>query len=260
MPRYKLTIAYDGTKFCGWQKQHPPGAESLRTVQGELERAVYSITKQDRLHVVGASRTDSGVHARGQVAAFTTDREFDPAKLPDILTSRLPEDVQVLSAKIIDDKFSPISDCTSKGYRYTIAYGRRLGITKPLFERHFMTWTAYELDAKKMHQAAQYLVGKHDFASFTRLNHGRESPVREVYECTVIESGEREVQIDISGNGFLYNMVRIMGGTLLDVGRGKYEPEKVKKIVEARNREAAGPTLPPEGLCLEWVTYEDEPS
>ena len=259
MPRYKLTVAYDGTNFHGWQKQQPPETEPLRTVQGVLEDAISHVMREP-IHIVGASRTDSGVHARGQIACFTSDREIPLEKIPAAITSRLPDDVQVLGAEIVHPEFSPISECTGKGYRYTIAYGRRLGITKPLFERHFVTWTAYELDAKKMHQAAQYLVGEHDFASFTRLNHGRESTVREVYECTVIESGEREVQIDISGNGFLYNMVRIMGGTLLDVGRGKYEPEKVKKIVEARNREAAGPTLPPEGLCLEWVTYEDEPS
>jgi len=257
MPRYRLTVAYDGTHFHGWQKQHPPGSEPLRTAQGVLEETLRSILREDKVNVVGASRTDSGVHARGQVAAFTTDRVFDPGKLPMIITSRLPEDMQVLDATIVDETFSPISQCMGKGYRYTIAWGRRHGVLRPLFERHFVTWTAYELDVASMQAAAPILVGEHDFTSFTRKNHGRESTVREVYACTVGESGPREIRIDISGNGFLYNMVRIVAGTLLEVGRGQWAPEKVGEILDARDRDAAGPTLPPEGLCLEWVRYDE---
>jgi tRNA pseudouridine38-40 synthase len=258
MPRYKLTIAYDGTHFHGWQKQHPPNEEPLRTVQGVMENVVKELLRVEKVHVLGASRTDSGVHARGQVGSFICDREFDPRKLPMILTSRLPEDVQVLDAEIAPDDFSPITHCTSKGYRYTIAWGRKHGVQRPLFDRHFITWTAHELELAPMQEASKFLIGEHDFASFTRKNHGRDSTVREVFSCEVSESGEREIQIDISGNGFLYNMVRIVAGTLLEVGRGQWPPEKVIEILEAHDRDAAGSTLPPEGLCLEWVKY-DEP-
>ena len=259
MPRYKLTVAYDGTRFHGWQKQHPPGEAPLRTVQGVMEEVVTALLRVEKINVVGASRTDSGVHARGQVAAFSSDREFDLAKLPMILTSRLPEDVQVLDATIVPPEFSPITQCTSKGYRYTIAWGRKHGVLRPLFDRHFVTWTAYELDLNRMQAAAVHLIGENDFVSFTRKNHGRESTVREVFSCEVSESGEREIQIDISGNGFLYNMVRIIAGTLLEIGRGQWPPEKMKDILEAKDRDAAGPTLPPEGLCLEWVNYDENP-
>jgi len=259
MPRYRITVAYDGTSFHGWQKQHPPGSAPLRTVQGVLEEAIRSIAGVDKVNVLGASRTDSGVHARGQVAAFTIEREFDARKLPMILTSRLPEDVQVLDAAIVDPSFSPISDCTAKGYRYTIAWGRKRGIQRPLFERHFVMWTGYELDVKRMQAAAPLLIGTHDFASFTRKSHGRETTVRTIFSCEASESGEREIQIDISGDGFLYNMVRIVAGTLLEIGRGQWEPQRMKEILEARDREAAGPTLPPEGLCLEWVSYDAPP-
>lgn len=256
MPRYKLTVAYDGTHFHGWQKQHPPGETPLRTVQGVMEEAVTKLLRVDKVNVVGASRTDSGVHARGQVAAFTSEREFDSRKLPMILTSRLPEDVQVLDAEIVGEHFSPISECTSKGYRYTIAWGRKHGVLRPLFDRHFVMWTAHELELEPMQEAAKHLVGEHDFMSFTRKNHGRDSTVREVFSCEVSESGEREIQIDINGNGFLYNMVRIIAGTLLEVGRGQVESGKTKEILKACDRDAAGPTLPPEGLCLEWVKYD----
>ena len=139
MPRYKITVAYDGTNFHGWQKQHPPGAPPLRTVQGVMEEVVIGLLRVDKTNVVGASRTDSGVHARGQVAAFTSEREFDLEKLPMILTARLPEDVQVLDAAIVDEAFSPITQCTSKGYRYTIVHRRRRRRDPPV------DWTGSDL-------------------------------------------------------------------------------------------------------------------
>ncbi|MCZ6837618.1 MAG: tRNA pseudouridine(38-40) synthase TruA [Planctomycetota bacterium] len=256
MPRYKVTIAYDGTAFYGWQKQQPPDKEPLRTVQKVMEEAVMELTKVDKVDVVGASRTDSGVHAIGQIGTFVCEREYDLRKLPMMLTARLPADVHVLDAEIVHDDFCPISECTSKGYRYTLTWGCKKEIRRPLFDRHVIAWTAYELELAPMQEAAKYIVGEHDFASFTRKNHGKESTVRKVFSCEVRESGLREIQMDISGNGFLYHMVRIVAGTLLEAGRGYWAPEKIIEIFEAKDRKAAGMTMPPEGLRLEWVSYE----
>lgn len=256
MPRYKLTIAYDGTDFHGWQKQHPLDQEPLRTVQGVVEEAILAVVREP-VHLVGASRTDSGVHARGQVAAFDTKNEIPLERLPRAVNSRLPDDVQVLSAEIACDGFNPISDAIAKGYRYTIAHSTIDGGEMPLFDRHLVAWTAYKLDAERMHAAAQHIIGEHDFASFTRKHHGRESTTRTVHECAVESIDRYRININVSGGGFLYNMVRIIAGTLLEVGRGKLEPDSIPGVLEARDRGAAGPTMPPEGLCLMWVRYPD---
>ncbi len=258
MPRYKLTVAYDGTGFHGWQKQHPPGQEPLRTVQGVLEDAIFDLFRET-VNVLGASRTDAGVHARRQVAAFTATREFSPPQLVRALNSRLPDDVQVRRAALTDPTFSPISDATAKGYRYRIAHscspGPRGG-PRPLFDRHFTYWTPEALDPSRMHEAEQLFVGEHDFTSFTRLNHNRESTVRTVFGCAVRVTGAHRCRFDISGDGFLYNMVRIIAGTLTEVGRGAIEPAAITDILAKADRREAGPTLAPEGLCLMWVRYE----
>lgn len=258
MPRYMLTVAYDGTNFHGWQKQAPIGADdALRTVQGVLEQAVQQVVRED-VNVIGASRTDAGVHAEGQVAAFTSEQEIPVERLPAAINARLPADVQVRGARIVPEAFGPISDAVSKGYRYTFAHGCRIDHPRPLFDRDFVFWTAYDLDPLKMHDAAQHIVGEHDFTSFTRLHHGRESTVRTVFDCDVHAINDHRCELNISGGGFLYNMVRIISGTLVEVGRGEIEPDAVPGIIEARDRTKAGPTLPPEGLCLMWIKYPDE--
>jgi tRNA pseudouridine38-40 synthase len=258
MPRYRLTVAYDGTNFHGWQKQDPPGAEPLRTAQAVLEWAVVNVVRE-QVNVVGASRTDAGVHALGQVAAFTCTNGFDPTQLAAALNARLPEDAQVRDAALTSDDFSPISAAIAKGYRYRIAWGRGKpgDLPRPLFNRATTYWTPYELDAARMNEAARRLIGEHDFASFTRKNHNRESTVRTVHDCKVTATGKRRLRMDVCGNGFLYNMVRIIAGTLVEIGRGKIEPQAIEEILAAADREAAGPTLPPEGLCLMWVKYGD---
>ncbi|MHC4787152.1 MAG: tRNA pseudouridine(38-40) synthase TruA [Planctomycetota bacterium] len=257
MPRYRLTVAYDGTNFHGWQKQDPPGAEPLRTVQLVMERAVADVVREE-VNVVGASRTDSGVHALGQVAAFTCAKDFEPKKLAAALNARLPEDAQVRDAAVTSDDFSPISDAIAKGYRYRIAWGRGKpgDLPRPLFNRTTTFWTPYELDAVRMNLAARTLIGEHDFASFTRKNPNRESTVRTVHDCQVTATGKRRLRMDVCGNGFLYNMVRIIAGTLVEIGRGKLDPQAIGDILAATDRDAAGPTLPPEGLFLRWVKYE----
>lgn len=257
MPRYMLTVAYDGTNFHGWQKQAPLGdANALRTVQGVLEEAVRQVVRED-VNVVGASRTDSGVHAEGQVAAFSTSSDIPLERLPAAINSRLPDDVQVRAARIVPEAFGPITDAEAKGYRYQIAHGCRNDVPRPLFDRHFVFWTAYDLDPLRMHEAARHIVGEHDFTSFTRLHHGRESTVRTVFDCAVHATSEHRCEITISGNGFLYNMVRIIAGTLVEVGRGEIAPDDIPAIIAARDRTKAGPTLPPEGLCLMWIRYPD---
>ncbi len=348
MPRYKLTIAYDGTDFCGWQKQEPPadmevepgkvlgaaervqsskfkvqsadaaaGEEPvieptretgsrerivLRTVQEVVERAVREVVNEP-VEVRGASRTDAGVHARGQVAAFTcsgrdeeTERRrdevspltplplhpFTPSRsgwplsrgtdrLMQAINARLPEDVLVVGAEVVHDSFDPISDCVAKGYPYTLHVSR----DRPLFDRRFVHHVWVPLDVDAMRRAAERIVGEHDFAAFAKAGHGRETTVRTVFGCGVVESGtsahqhsdtgaqghrgtgdwSRRLRIEVSGNGFLYNMVRIIAGTLVEVGRGRLTPDDVSATIESQDRRRAGPTLPPHGLCLEWVRY-----
>lgn len=253
MPRYKLLVAYDGTDFHGWQKQHPPEVEPLRTVQGVVEEAVRVVVREP-VNLLGASRTDSGVHARGQVAAFTTETAIPRARLPRAINSRLPDDVQIVRAQQVPDSFNPISDAVEKAYRYRIAHG---GGRRPLFDRHYTTWVHEALDVERMQEAAAHFAGEHDFASLTRLHHGRESTVRTITSCSVTASSRHRLRIDVSGNGFLWNMVRILAGTLAEVGRGRIEPAAIPGVIAARDRTAAGVTMPPEGLCLMWIRYRE---
>ncbi|MFO0826951.1 MAG: tRNA pseudouridine(38-40) synthase TruA [Phycisphaerales bacterium] len=254
MPRYKLTIAYDGTEFHGWQRQEPPGATPLRTVQGVVQDAVR-IAVGAPARLVGASRTDAGVHAIGQVAAFTADTRIPIDRLAYAITSRLPGDVQVLDATVAPEAFDPISDAVSKCYRYSIAYALSKPRHPPLFERRYVCWELHALDVARMHQAAQRLVGEHDFAAFAHSLHGRESTVRKIHQCVVSSPMPGRVHIDVAGNGFLYHMVRIIAGTLVDVGRGRLTADDLSAALESRDRLRTGQTLPAQGLCLRWIHY-----
>ncbi len=254
MPRYRLTIAYDGTAFHGWQRQEPKDAAPLRTVQGVVQEAVAALIGQ-RVDVVGASRTDSGVHAIGQVAAFTADVRVPIQRLAAAITARLPPDVQVIDAAETDDTFNPIGDARSKCYRYTIEHTSHPHHPRPLFDRNLVFATPYPLDAGRMRDAAAALVGTHDCVSFAQINHGRATTVRTIFDCSVRTPSARRVEIEITANGFLYNMVRIVAGTLLEVGRGRIAADSMREIIAARDRRRAGPTLPPHGLCLRWIWY-----
>lgn len=279
---YKLTVSYDGTDFVGWQKQEPPDPDggvdesgarrrvTLRTVQGVLEQAVR-VAVREPVVVTGASRTDSGVHALGQVAAFTSAPDPDrgvgwpPDRGTDTLVrainANLPRDVLVRRAEVVGEGFSPIADALEKAYAYTIASGP----VRPVFGRRFVFHTWHGLDPASMHAGAERLVGEHDFASFAQINHGRTTTVRTITACAVdpIEPPEGEVgdgtpwiRIRVSGSGFLYHMVRILSGTLMEVGRGKIAPSEIDAIIAAADRRAnPGPTLPPQGLRLEWIRY-----
>ena len=254
MPRFRLVVAYDGTHFHGWQRQDPPGAPSLRTVQGVLEAAVATAVKR-RVIVMGASRTDSGVHGFGQVAAFTAETRIPVERMALAINARLPRDVRVRSAEVADPTFNPISDCVSKCYRYSIAHGDLGTDGNLLFEKRYVWSTRHPLDHTRMAAAAAVLVGTHDFAAFAQASHGRETTVRSIYGCTVISPQPGRITIEVAGNGFLYNMVRIIAGTLVEVGRGKIDVAHVREALVTCNRTATGPTMPPHGLRLEWARY-----
>ena len=250
-----MIVAYDGTDFHGWQTQNRPGKTSLRTVQEVMEKAVTTVVREP-ITIIGASRTDSGVHSNGQVATFASTNEISPEKLLMGINSWLPDDVQVRKIEPTHDSFNPIDDCVSKGYRYQLAHGCSNPLRKPLFDRRFTAHTAFTLDDSLMNRGAKFFMGEHDFIGFTKLNHGRESTIRRIDQCTVQSIEDGRIAIDISGAGFLWNMVRIISGTLLEVGRGKFKPEEIQNIIATRDRKAAGKTLPAHGLSLEWVSFD----
>lgn len=251
--RYKLTLAYDGSGFHGWQKQQPPGGLPLRTVQQVVEDALIRLLRQPVV-VVGASRTDAGVHAMGQVAQFDADTPIPVDRMLKALRGRLPDDVDAVSLEITAPGFRVINDVTRKQYRYRIWNDP----AKPLGCRHMLYHGFVELDIDRMNDAAARLVGEHDFVGMTAANHGRLTTVRTVYRCDVERdpAEPRIVTITVEGSGFLYNMVRIIAGTLFEVGRGRFEPGRVDQVLATGDRALAGPTLGPEGLCLQWIGYD----
>mgnify|MGYP002238529014 FL=1 len=203
------------------------------------------------IQVIGASRTDSGVHALGNVAVFDTHTTIPPERISYALNQRLPEDIVIVKSEEVAEDFHPrYCDC-SKTYEYHIL-NTRIPIPTKRLTNYFVS---YDLDVEKMRKAAGYLIGEHDFVSFCNVRTDVEDTVRTVTELEILKDGE-EITIRISGNGFLYNMVRIIVGTLIRVGRGFYEPEKVKEILEAKDRKAAGVTAPPHGLILAEIRYE----
>jgi len=248
--RYKLLIAYDGSAFHGWQKQEPPDAPVLRTVQGVIHDALQRLFKQP-INLVGASRTDSGVHARGQVAHFEAVSRVPVERMTMAINSRLPDDVEVRQAEVVGSEFDAIRCAVTKQYTYTIHNIDE----RPLGLRHLVYHYRHALDADVMDAAAKRLVGEHDFEGFSAAGHGRESTVRTIHRCDVKRDGG-QVVITIEGNGFLWNMVRIIAGTLIEVGRGRFEPDHIDEILRTADRQLAGPTLPPQGLCLEWIKHE----
>ena len=244
MRRVKLTIAYDGTNYCGWQIQ-PNGI----TIEEIVNKALSKLTGE-KIVVIGASRTDSGVHAMGNVAVFDTETTIPPERVAMAVNRILPEDIVVVKSEEVPLDFHPrYCDC-EKTYEYHIV-NTRIPIPTKRLTNYFVS---YELDLDKMREGASYLIGEHDFASFCNIKTDVESTVRTVKELEILENGE-EITIRISGNGFLYNMVRIIVGTLIRVGRGFYEPVQVKEILEAKNRKEAGVTAPPHGLMLMEIRY-----
>ena len=234
-----MTVAYDGTAYYGWQIQ--PG---VPTIEGELNRALSGLLQED-IQVIGASRTDSGVHALCNVAVFDTDARIPGEKISYALNQRLPEDIRIQKSEETAQDFHPRHCKSRKTYEYRI-----LNRQFPLPTRRLYAYFTYvPLDLEKMRQAAAPLVGEHDFKSFCSPSAAVESTIRTIYDLTV-EKERDEIIIRVCGGGFLYNMVRIIAGTLMEAGRGNMQPGKVKEILAAKDRRAAGPTAPACGLTL----------
>lgn len=237
--RIRLTVAYDGTAYCGWQVQ--PG---VVTIESELNRCLSDLFKEE-IQVIGASRTDSGVHAMGNIAVFDTTARMPGEKVSYALNQRLPEDIRIQKSEEVPLDWHPRHQNSRKTYEYRIYRGE---FPMPV-KRLYSLFTYYKLDTAAMQEAAKYFVGEHDFKSFCQVGAQVETTVRTIYDLTVEEQG-LELVIRVTGNGFLYNMVRIIAGTLMEVGQGKKRPEDIPEIIAAKNRQVAGPTAPPQGLTL----------
>jgi len=270
MPCFKVTLAYDGTEFSGWQRQ-----SGRRTVQEEFERAWHEITGET-VRVTASGRTDAGVHAAGQVVGIVSNTRLSPEDLIGGLNAKLPCDAAVRCIEFAPEGFHATTDAKRKRYRYTIYNDRR----RPVFFRRYVWHVPTLLNAAAMHCAAQSLVGTHDFASFQSAGSERQSTVRTIFaaEVTATRAGQGRapgdclqgkplfpadspaeadalIHIDVEGDGFLYNMVRSIAGTLAEVGRGRQPERWVADVIAARDRTAAGQTAPAHGLSLISVTY-----
>lgn len=241
--RVRLTVAYDGTNYHGWQVQN-----NGITIESELNRCLTQLLGEP-IEVIGASRTDAGVHALGNIAVFDTETPMPAEKISYALNQRLPEDIRIQHSEEVPADWHPRHCESRKTYEYRIYCSEFPMPVKRLYS-YFTYWS---LDVNRMREAASYLEGEHDFKSFCQTNAQVESTVRTIYFVEVEEQG-RELVIRVCGNGFLYNMVRIIAGTLMEVGRGRMQPEDMVSILEARDRAAAGPTAPAHGLTL--VKYE----
>ena len=244
MRNIKLTIEYDGKPYNGWQKQ-----PNKPNIQGEIERAIYNITKEE-VDLIGSGRTDAGVHALGQVANFKTNSNILIEKLALAINSQLKNTIIIKKAEEVDERFHSRYNAKHKTYRYIInnspcgtAIYRNLEYCFPI-----------KLDVAKMQEAAKYFEGEHDFKAFKSSGTSAKNSVRTIYNASVKQEGEKII-IELTGNGFLYNMVRIISGTLLDVGLQKIKPEEIKNIIEEKDRQKAGKTLPAHGLYLVEVKY-----
>lgn len=246
MPRYCITIEYDGSGFVGWQRQ-----DNGPSVQAELEAAGMAILGgRQAVPVQGAGRTDAGVHATGQAAHLDLPDAFDSMRLPLALNAHLPETVRVLSARRVADDFSARFDATGRAYRYRLMT-RRIA---PALERGRVWHVGAALDRAAMEAAASHLIGKHDFTSFRASHCQATSPVRTL-DTLRLEDEDGGLALIAEARSFLHHQIRNITGTLVLVGRGKWQPEEVKVALEASDRRAAGPTAPPHGLYLTRVDY-----
>lgn len=244
MRNIKLTIEYDGKEHKGWQKQ-----PSSLNIQGEIEKAIKTITGED-VDLIGSGRTDAGVHAFGQVANFKLYSNFPIQKMATAINSQLKQSIRIKNAEEVDEDFHSRYHCHKKTYMYIIDNSEQ----GTAIYRNYTYHISQPLNIENMQKAAKYFVGEHDFSSFKSSGTSSKSSVRTIYEANVIKEQERIV-IMLTGNGFLYNMVRIIAGTLVEVGLNKIEPEEIKKIINSKDRQKAGKTLPPQALFLLKVEY-----
>ena len=246
MRNIKLTIEYDGKDFNGWQKQ--PGKPNI---QGSIEYAIEQITGE-KIELFASGRTDAGVHAYGQVANFKTNSNLPIEKFPIAINTKLKRSIRILNAEEVQESFHSRLTCKRKTYRYVI---NNSPIASAIY-RNLETHIPQKLNVDKMKKAIKYFEGEHDFKAFKASGTSSKSSVRTIYNATVKEMPNNRIYIELTGNGFLYNMVRIISGTLVEVGIGKLQPEDIQNIIESKKRENAGKTLPPQGLYLVSVEYE----
>ena len=245
MKYYKIIVQYDGTRYKGWQVQKSTDA----TIQGKLQMVLSKLAGHP-VEVIGSGRTDAGVHANGQVANFHIEEHFSKEQLMETFWNFLPEDIAVIQIEEVDERFHSRFHAVSKTYSYRI----RTSPVADVFERRFVYHYGKPLDVGRMKAAAERLKGTHDFASFCGNKKMKKSTVRTIMDITFAEK-DGEIEIRYTGDGFLQNMIRILTGTLIEVGRGERDIESMTAILAAKNREAAGYTAPPQGLRLEKVEY-----
>ena len=246
MRNIKLTIEYDGKDFSGWQKQ-----PNKLNIQGEIEKAIQNVTGE-QVNLIGSGRTDAGVNAFGQVANFKIDSEFPIEKMATAINSQLKKSIRVKKAEEVSSDFHSRYNCHSKTYNYIIDNSEQ----GSAIYRNLSYHVSKKLNIEKMQKSISYFIGEHDFSSFKSSGTSSKSSVRTIYNATV-ERKNNKITISLTGNGFLYNMVRIISGTLVEVGLNNIEPEEIPKIIEAKNRQMAGKTLPPQGLFLINVEYDE---
>lgn len=244
MRNIKLTLEYNGTNYCGWQRQ-----KNGTSVEKTLEKVIINLLKED-IKIIGASRTDSGVHAKGQVAIFKSNTKIPCKNIPGAINSKLPSDIVVVLAEDVDLDFHPIYSCIKKAYTYKI-FNRKI---PSALMRDYYWHVGYDLNFENMQKACKYFVGEHDFSAFKSQGGSVATSVRIIYDLHLTKD-EDCITLYIEGNGFLYNMVRIITGTLVDVGRGKIPYDTIGEIIKSRDRKNAGITAKANGLCLEKVYY-----
>lgn len=242
--RYRLVIAYDGTAYCGWQRQVDP----ISTVQRTVEKAAGFIVNHP-VTVLGSSRTDTGVHAQGQVAEMTVDTHLEPERLRLAINSRLPPDILIRSIEPADESFN-IRAAVRKRYRYLIWADR----DRPIFYRHYVYHHWHTLYLPVMQEACKLYEGEHDFIAFRGRQDDRQTTVRRIFSCSIHRRGPIII-FAVEGSGFLYHMVRTMVGTVLEIGRGQGTPHRVTELFASGDRRAAGPCAPASGLCLQWIRF-----
>ncbi|HHY06200.1 MAG TPA: tRNA pseudouridine(38-40) synthase TruA [Clostridia bacterium] len=248
MRNFKLVVAYEGTNYHGFQIQKGTG---LPTIQGVLEKALSTLTKEE-IKVIGAGRTDAGVHAKGQVVNFYSQTKIPIEKLPLALNSLLPRDIAVLETKVVPPDFHASFNARSKTYSY-LFYNDR--IRDPFWQRYAYHIPVPLKSIREMERACQIFQGEHNFRGFCASETKAKRFTRTIYACS-LEKVEKIIKLQVTGNGFLYNMVRIMGGTILEVGQGKRKAEEIASLLENGDRTLAGMTLPPQGLYLLSVEYD----
>ena len=248
MQNYKMVLCYDGGRYDGWQKQ----GNTNNTIQAKLENIVSDLAGT-KTEIFGSGRTDAGTHAKGQVANFRMDWKGTVAELKQAINQKLPEDIGILTLEKVDGRFHARLHAKAKRYVYTVW----LGDIPPVFAHKYSFWCKDDLDIQKMEQAAAVFVGTHDFKSFCANKRMKKSSVRTIFDITITQQGQKLV-LAYTGNGFLYQMVRILTGTLIEVGEGKKSVQDMANILQAKQREQAGFTAPAKGLVLEEVFYDTD--